>query len=101
MVEVMVYTIEEIKEIIIPIAKEYGIAKISLFGSYVKNEANSASDLDFIMDKGDLVGLQYFSFLNRLQEAFNCKVDLITTGFSNKDFLMKIHKDDVLLYERK
>ena len=96
----MVYTINEIKEILIPIAKEYGVAKISLFGSYAKNEANQDSDLDFILDKGDLVGLQYFSFLNKLQEAFNCNVDLITTGFSNKDFLMKIHKDEVLLYER-
>ena len=52
------------------------------------------------MDKGDLIGLQYFSFLRKLETTFNCKVDLITTGFSNKEFLNKIHNEEVLLYER-
>lgn len=96
----MVYTIDEIRKIVIPIVKEYGVAKISLFGSYAKGKATDNSDLDFIMDKGDLVGLQYFSLLRKLENAFNCDVDLITTGFSNKDFLNKIHNEEVLLYER-
>lgn len=30
----------------------------------------------------------------------HCDVDLITTGFSNKEFLNRIHKEEVLLYER-
>lgn len=96
----MVYTIEEIKCIVIPIAKTYGINSISLFGSYAKGQATSRSDLDFIIDKGELIGIQYFSLLNELENAFNCKIDLITTGFSNKEFLDKIHKDEVVLYER-
>lgn len=96
----MVYSIDEIRDIVIPIVKEYGVAKISLFGSYAKGKATDESDLDFIMDKGDLVGLQYFSLLNKLENAFNCKVDLITTSFSNKDFLNRIHNEEVLLYER-
>ena len=96
----MVYTIEEIRRIVVPIAKEYGVAKISLFGSYAKQKATENSDLDFIMDKGDVVGLQYFSLLRKLENAFNCDVDLITTGFSNKDFLNRINKEEVLLYER-
>ncbi|AWX33120.1 nucleotidyltransferase family protein [Methanosphaera sp. BMS] len=96
----MVYSIDEIRDIVIPIVKEYGVAKISLFGSYAKGKATDESDLDFIMDKGDLVGLQYFSLLNKLENAFNCKVNLITTGFSNKDFLNRIHNEEVLLYER-
>ena len=45
-----VYTIEEIKAKAIPIAKKYGVKKLSLFGSYARGEANSKSDLDFIYD---------------------------------------------------
>ena len=97
----MVYTIEEIKYIAIPIAKMYGITSISLFGSYAKGNATPNSDIDFIIDQGDLIGIEYFSLLNDLQEAFNCKVDLITTGFSNKEFLNNIKKDEVLIYEQK
>ena len=96
----MVYTIEEIKSIVIPIAKNYKIASISLFGSYAKGKATDKSDMDFIIEKGDLIGIKYFSLLNELEKALNCKIDLITTGFSNKEFLNKIKKDEVLIYER-
>lgn len=96
----MVYTIDEIKCIVIPIAKSYGVASISLFGSYATGKATSSSDIDFIIEKGDLIGIKYFSLLEELENAFQCKIDLITTGFSNKEFLNKIKKDEVKLYER-
>ena len=96
----MIYTIDEIKHIAIPIIKTYGITKVSLFGSYAKGKATSSSDIDFIIDKGDLIGIKYFSLLEDLENAFNCKIDLITTGFSNKEFLNKIKKDEVLINDR-
>ena len=43
----MVYTIDEIKRISVPIAKEYGVNSLSLFGSYARCEANEDSDIDF------------------------------------------------------
>ena len=96
----MIYSIPEIKRIVIPIAKSYGLNSISLFGSYAHGKATSQSDIDFIIDKGELIGIQYFSLLNDLEKAFDCKIDLITTGISNKDFLKEIQKDAVLLYEK-
>ena len=96
----MIYTIEEIRTIVIPIVKSYGVKRISLFGSYAKGKATSTSDIDFIMDKGDLIGIKYFSLLDDLENAFDCEIDLITTGFSNKEFLSKIKNEEVLLYER-
>ena len=41
----MCYTIEEIQTKAIPIAKSYGIKKMSLFGSYARGEANDESDV--------------------------------------------------------
>lgn len=96
----MIYTTEEIKHIVIPIAKSHGIASISLFGSYAKGNATPNSDIDFIIEKGDLIGIKYFSMLEELENAFNCKIDLITTEFSNKEFSNKIKKDAVLIYKR-
>lgn len=32
----MVYSINQIKKIAVPIAKEYGVTSLSLFGSYAK-----------------------------------------------------------------
>jgi predicted nucleotidyltransferase len=57
----MVFTIDDIRKRVIPIVIKYGINTFSLFGSYARNEANENSDLDFVMDKGDLKGLQYVS----------------------------------------
>lgn len=37
------FTIEEIKEKSLPIAKKYGIKKLSLFGSYAHGEADEES----------------------------------------------------------
>ena len=53
----MVFTIDDIRKRVIPIVIKYGINTFSLFGSYARNEANENSDLDFVMDKGDLKGL--------------------------------------------
>ena len=68
--------------------------------SDARNEANENSDLDFVMDKGDLKGLQYVSLVQDLEDEFNCHVDVVSKGSSNKKFLEAISKEEVLLYER-
>ena len=96
----MCYTIEEIKSKTIPIAKSYGIRKVSLFGSYARGEANDDSDVDLYIDKGNLKTLvQYFSFINELEDALRCHVDVVTTGIKDKLFLSNILRDGVLIYE--
>ena len=97
----MVFTIEDIRKRIVPIVVKYGIDSFSLFGSYARDEATEDSDLDFVMDDGDLKGLQYVSLVLDLEDEFNCHVDVISKGSSNKKFLNKIKNDEVLLYERK
>ena len=42
----MRYTINEIKDKTNPIAKAYGIGRMSLFGSYARGEAKDDSDVD-------------------------------------------------------
>ena len=96
----MVFTVEDIRERIIPIVVKYGIDSFSLFGSYARGEATDDSDLDFAMDDGDLKGLQYVSLVLDLEDEFNCHVDVISKCSSNKNFLNKIKKDELILYER-
>lgn len=97
----MIYTIEEIKEKTIPIAKKYGIDSMSLFGSYARGEATENSDVDFYIDKGDIKGLlDYIRFVQDLEDIFNCHVDVVSTGIQDKTFLALIKKDGVLIYEK-
>lgn len=98
--EAMVYTISEIKEKAVPVARKFGIKKLSLFGSYARNEANEKSDLDFFINGDDLHGLiHYFSFVLALEDVFKRHVDVVTTGIKDVDFLNAIQAYGVLLYE--
>ena len=95
----MVYDIETIRAKSIPIAKKYGVKRMSLFGSYARGEADAESDVDFIIDRGRIVGIEYFGFVLDLEEIFKCHVDVVMTGSSDKEFLSAIKEDEVLLYE--
>ena len=96
----MCFTMEEIKEKSIPLAKKYGIRRLGLFGSYARGEARDDSDLDFLIDTGKMRGLiQYMGFVLDLEDEFGCHVDVVTDGIEDKDFLNTIKKDEVVLYE--
>lgn len=96
----MHYTINEIKNKTIPIAKAYGIRRMSLFGSYARGEAKENSDVDLYIERGRLKSLlQYFAFIDELENTLHCHVDVVTTGIEDKRFLSVIMQEGVLLYE--
>ena len=96
----MKYTMDEIRAKSIPIAQQYGIQRLGLFGSYARGEEKEDSDLDFLISKGKLRGLfQYMSFVQDMEDAFNCHVDVVSDGINDTDFLNRIRKDEVILYE--
>lgn len=96
----MRYTVNEIKDRTVPIAKAYGIGKMSLFGSYARGEAKDDSDVDLYIERGRLKSLlQYFAFIDELESVLNCHVDVVTTGIEDKQFLSSIMREGVLLYE--
>ncbi|MBR1805500.1 MAG: nucleotidyltransferase domain-containing protein [Selenomonadaceae bacterium] len=95
----MIYTIDEIRRKVTPIAKKYGVKRLSLFGSYARSEADDQSDVDFLIERGKIVGIEYFGFVYDLEDEFGCHVDVVTTGISDKKFLTAIKQDEVLLYE--
>ncbi len=43
-------TIDQIKERIIPLLKEAGVLRASLFGSYVRGEQTEESDIDILIE---------------------------------------------------
>ena len=98
--QTQVYSIDEIREIVAPIAKQHGVDKVFLFGSY----ATPASDVDLCVDAPKLRGLFALGGLYAdLEDALKKSIDVVTTGSLkyNKDeaFLENLRKDRVLLYE--
>ena len=90
--------INTIRTIVTDYAKQYGAARISLFGSYARGEMTENSDIDLLIDKGQIRGLQFAALLCDLEDALGKKVDLISTRGADPVFLNEISKDEVLLY---
>ena len=95
----MCFTMEEIIQKSVPLAQKYGVRRLGLFGSYARGEAKEESDLDFLINEGNMRGLiQYMSFVNDLEDAFGCHVDVVMDGIRDQEFLNAIKKDEVVLY---
>ena len=98
-----VYSLEEIREIAVPIAQRHQLKRLTLFGSYARGEATAQSDLDFRADVPADFGMFRLSALQGdLEDAFHKKVDLITEGMLSDPLSGKlarnIEEDEVVLY---
>ena len=79
----MVYSIDELRRRIAPIAKKYRIPAVYLFGSYARGEATEDSDVDVLIEHhgSAICGLwDLGAFYNDMNEGLNKKVDIITLG---------------------
>ena len=95
-----VYTFNEIKEIAYPIVQRYGITALYLFGSYARGEATPHSDIDFRVDRGDLIDLlELGGLFSDLEEAFQKKLHVVTTQMLSSVFLSSIQTEEVLVYD--
>ena len=95
------YTIDEIRNIVTPIAQQYGVDSLYLFGSYSKGIANEKSDVDVHVYKGKIRTLFALTgFRLALEDALKLPVDLITSDISDKEFLKDIADEEVLLYRK-
>ena len=72
-------TIDEIKEKIIPILKQYDIKKAGIFGSMAKGEDEEDSDIDILVDidNDDISLLDFVDIKLELEGVLNKKVDLV------------------------
>jgi len=99
------YTIEQIKEISVPVAKRYGVEKLALFGSYARGDQREDSDIDFLVNKGDIIGYEFYGFINALEDELGTNVDVITYGSLKEAFIYdvlinEVKSEEVILYER-
>lgn len=98
-----VYTVEELKNILQEILKNFAVKKAILFGSYAKNTSTSKSDIDLVIDsEGKLLNIYFYGLLEDLVQKLQKDVDLFEISEIQKD--SKIYKDiqneGVIVYEK-
>jgi predicted nucleotidyltransferase len=60
------------------LAAEYGVSRIGLFGSYAKDTASEASDVDLVVEFQRPVGFKFMELADYLEKLLGKKVDLLT-----------------------
>lgn len=92
----------KITNLVTPIAQKFGADRVALFGSRAKNTATETSDYDFVISKGAIQSLfELAAFIDELEKALGTSIDVITDTSSDTEFLKKIKKDEVVVYESK
>ena len=101
----VIYTLEDIEAKIIPIAKQYDLSKVYLFGSYARGEEDENSDIDIALELEDVS--KYIDVYGRLLTIFDGDVDvlLVSDLLAPKTNVGKLVKknflnDRVLIYQK-
>lgn len=106
----MIYTVDEIRQIISPVAQKYHLRTVYLFGSYARGTATESSDIDLLIDTtgtGIKSLLQLSAVYCDLEEALGKKVDVLTLGSitqkiqlpSEKNFRENIWRERIAIYD--
>ena len=73
---------------------------MALFGSVAKGTNNDKSDVDLLIDKGDIFGFGFGGFCMDVEEALGVRVDILT--YPKKDLytlILKSFSHELLLDE--
>ena len=98
-----IYTIEEIKNILKEIFKNFAVKQAILFGSYAKNTPTSKSDIDIVIDsEGKLLNINFYGLLEDLVQKLQKDIDLfeISEIKKNSPIYNNIKKEGIIIYER-
>jgi predicted nucleotidyltransferase len=82
--------------------KNRPVIRAYLFGSSVRGQANSQSDIDILvdLDYSQRIGLAFVQMQIDLQKMFISKVDLVSANGLSKHVKQQIDQDKALIYAR-
>ncbi len=58
--------------------REFPVHRLALFGSYARDEQNSHSDVDILVEVDPSIGLRFVTLAERLENSLGEHVDLVS-----------------------
>ena len=78
------------------IIKSYGVTSLALFGSFVRDEAKTSSDLDLLVEfQGKVTFDQYMDLKFFLEDNLGLSVDLVTKKMLKSQIINSVEKDAI------
>lgn len=97
-------TLRSIQDKLQPVFDTAPVYKAIVFGSYANGKATELSDIDIVIDsKGKLIGIDFFSVLDRISAILNIDIDLIEISDIDKNSPLyhAIMQEGITIYDRK
>ena len=95
--------INEIREAVTPLCREFGVRRLDAFGSTARGSAASSSDVDLLVEfiePDRSPARRFFDLLHRLEDILGCRIDLLTPGgLRNPYFKARALSERVPVYE--
>jgi len=93
--------LQQLKATVAPLAAQYGVERMYLFGSRARGDHRLDSDYDFLISKGHVRSLiTHAALWQDLEAALHAPVDLVTDTSSDKELIRQARKDAILIYEQ-
>lgn len=90
--------INSIKELILGVLKKHPIKKAAIFGSFARNEANSNSDIDLLIESNQPITLfDVLRLENELMKATSRKIDIVEFSAIKKSIRANVLKDAIII----
>ncbi len=72
---------------------EYPIKSLAIFGSYARNDQNTASDLDLVVEFNDSIGIRFIDLAEEIENLVGIKVDLVSRKGIKEKYFESIDSD--------
>ena len=94
----MKINIEQIKRKILPVLRRYGVTKVGLFGSCIRDEMSPDSDIDILVEiEKDISLLDFVGLKLEIEEVLGKKVDLVEYDTIKPLLRERILKEQVVI----
>ncbi|MDD3270184.1 MAG: nucleotidyltransferase domain-containing protein [Syntrophomonadaceae bacterium] len=101
--EQTIFSVNEIKTMLLPVFETAPVYRAILFGSYAKGIPTDKSDIDIVIDsQGELLNMDFYGVLEEISIRLGKRVDLfeITELKNNEAMLSVVEREGIVLYDR-
>ncbi len=86
---------------IVDFCRRHRVRKLALFGSVLRDDFSSTSDVDVLVEfePGTRMGLRFFSLQDELSKILHRQVDLNTEGFLSRYFRDEVLAEAETIYD--
>jgi predicted nucleotidyltransferase len=75
------------------LSKKYSVSAIGLFGSVVRDDFHSDSDIDILVDFDGPIGIEFITLADELEKELHHKVDLVSKAGIKGKYLKEIESE--------